>query len=71
MRKCGLQKLAIIAFIFLIEVIGYYFKVPLIVEMVYTYYVIMEAMSVCENLNAIGVKIPTKLLKFFEENKED
>lgn len=70
MRKCGLKK--IITFIFCI-MCGIFFALHNMREFeigIYTYYILAEAMSIFENLNKCGIKVPRFIKNLIKERND-
>lgn len=66
------KKVSIIAVIMMGFIIEEHLKVPNIGEMVCTFFIITESLSILENLKALGIPIPSFLTKIINsDNKED
>lgn len=67
MRKCGFTKISILLFVIAVNLAAFYFGFKEMGSLCLTYYVVMEILSIGENLTALGVPLPKAIVKFFED----
>ncbi len=66
------KKVSIVAVVLMGFIIEEHMKVPNVGEMVCTFFIITESLSILENLKALGIPIPSFLTNIINsDNKED
>ena len=71
MRQCGIKKIAVVIFVVCINVLTNYFNVDYLGNICYIYYIATEGLSICENLNSIGIPIPGLISNLLKQKKRE
>lgn len=71
MRQCGIKKIAVVIFVVCINILTNYFNIDYIGNICYIYYIATEGLSVCENLNSIGIPVPWLISNLLKQKKKE